>query len=446
MTTAPAPLTWLGIARLGCVQAALGAIVVLTTSTLNRVMVVELALPAIVPGSLVALHYIAQVLRPRLGYGSDTGGRRTPWIIGGMALLTAGGIGAAGATVLMATHLAAGIALALLAFLAVGIGVGASGTSLLVLLAKRVAPARRAPAATIVWLMMIAGIAITATIGGKLLQPFSPERLMAVATVVAIAALLMTLLAVWGMEGTAALAAATAPAAPQPRFMTALGEVWREAQARRFAIFVFVSMLGYSAQELVLEPFAGAVFGLAPGESTRLTGLQHGGVLAGMLLVAFGGSLAGEFRAKAMRAWTMGGCAASALALLVLAAGGLAGPGFPLQPAVFVLGAANGAFAVSAIGAMMGLAGQGRESREGVRMGLWGAAQALAFGLGGLFGTGASDVARAVLGAPDLAYAAVFCAEAVIFLAAAWLAASVFQSGGAVRSASAPAIAAAQVN
>ena len=37
-------LSWLGIARLGLIQTALGAIIVLTTSTLNRVMVVELSL------------------------------------------------------------------------------------------------------------------------------------------------------------------------------------------------------------------------------------------------------------------------------------------------------------------------------------------------------------------------------------------------------------------
>ncbi len=427
MQAAPTPLGWLGIARLGCVQAALGAIVVLTTSTLNRVMVVELALPAIVPGALVALHYIAQVLRPRLGYGSDVGGRRTPWIVGGMALLTGGGIAAAAATALMATHLILGIVIAVLAFLCVGIGVGAAGTSLLVLLAKRVDPRRRAPAATIVWLMMIAGIALTAGLAGKLLDPFSPARLLIVASSVAVAALLMTLLAVWRIEGAPAAEASSDSRAPQPGFLRALADVWQEAQARRFAIFVFVSMLAYSAQELVLEPFAGAVFGLTPGESARLTGLQHGGVLAGMLLVAVGGSLAGEFRARAMRAWTVGGCVGSALAILLLASGSVIGPGFPLRISVAVLGAANGAFAVSAIGAMMGLASHGRESREGVRMGLWGAAQALAFGLGGLLGTGASDVARALLGSPSLAYSAVFAAEAGIFLIAAVLAAGVFQ-------------------
>ncbi len=131
-------LGWGGIVRLALVQSALGAIIVLTTSTMNRVMVVELALPALVPGVLVALHHVVQLLRPRLGHGSDVGGRRTPWIVGGMAVLALGGIGAALATAWMATDRAAGLLLGIAAFVAIGIGAGAAGTSLLVLLAKRV--------------------------------------------------------------------------------------------------------------------------------------------------------------------------------------------------------------------------------------------------------------------------------------------------------------------
>ncbi len=415
-------LGWLGIVRLGLVQAALGSIVVLTTSTLNRVMVVELALPAIIPGALVALHYGVQVLRPRLGYGSDVGGRRTPWIIGGMAALALGGVGAAGATALMSASLAAGLLLAVAAFALVGLGVGAAGTALLTLLAKRVDPARRGPAATVVWLMMILGIAVTATLAGKLLDPFSAARMMAVVSSAAGLALLVSALAVWGMEGPAA--APVQSAAPQP-FMQALRDVWAEPQARRFAVFVFVSMLAYSAQELVLEPFAGAVFALTPGQSTGLTGLHHMGVLAGMALVAAVGALCGR-RPGTMRALTIGGCLGSAAAALALAACGLGGPAWPMRQVVVLLGVGNGAFAVSAIGAMMGLAGQGRASREGTRMGLWGAAQALAFGAGGILGTGASDVARQVLGAPAPAYAAVLMAEAAVFLLAARLAAGVF--------------------
>ena len=74
MTTAT-PFGWLQIVRLGLIQACLGAVVVMTTSTLNRVMVVELALPALLPGFLVGLHYAVQIVRPRLGYGADRGKR-----------------------------------------------------------------------------------------------------------------------------------------------------------------------------------------------------------------------------------------------------------------------------------------------------------------------------------------------------------------------------------
>ena len=80
-----------------------------------------------------------QVLRPRLGYGSDVGGRRTPWIVGGMAVLALGGVGRGARDRLDGDRIrSAGIALAVLAFVLIGVGVGAAGTSLLVLLAKRV--------------------------------------------------------------------------------------------------------------------------------------------------------------------------------------------------------------------------------------------------------------------------------------------------------------------
>lgn len=429
MARAPAlPLGWLGIVRLGLVQTALGAIVVLTTSTINRVMVVELALPAVLPGLLVALHYAVQVLRPRWGHGSDVGGRLTPWIVGGMAVLALGGFGAALATTLMATQFWAGVALAALAFLMIGVGVGASGTCLLVLLSRRVADERRPAAATIVWVMMISGFILTASVAGHWLDPFSTTRLVIVTGVVSAVAFCLTCLAVHGVEDAAP--ATARPEAEETRFGLALREVWAEPQARLFAIFVFVSMIAYSAQDLILEPFAGTVFGFTPGESTRLAGVQNGGVLAGMLLVALVTSLAGP-RAGSLRIWAVGGCIASALALAALSVAAFVGPGFPLRPVVFGLGVANGAYAVAAIGQMMRLVGAGRADRQGVRMGLWGAAQGIAFGLGGLLGAGATDLARHFLTSPVAAYAAVFTAEAALFLLSAALALAVARQAAA---------------
>jgi BCD family chlorophyll transporter-like MFS transporter len=415
-------LGWTGIFRLGLVQAAIGALVVITTSTLNRVLVVELALPALLPGVLVAIHYFVQVLRPRMGYGSDVGGRRTPWIIGGIAVLGAGAIGATLATTVMADDLALGVALAVLAFIAVGVGVGACGTALLVLISTSVAPTRLAAAATVTWVMMIAGFILTTVIVGQMIEPFSLTRLVEATTTVAAGAFLLTCLAVWRVERPrgapgAALAAATR-AAPPADFRTALREVWQEPHSRRLASFVFMSMLAYSAQDLVLEPFAGTVFGLSPADSTRLSGLQSGGVLVGMIAVAVLCTAGASTRLGSLRGWTIGGCIGSAAMLMLLAVGGLVGHGWPLRATVFMLGLANGAFAVAAIGSMMGLVGRGRESREGTRMGLWGAAQAIAFGLGGILATGAVDLARYATGSAPLAYGTVFVAEAVLFLLA----------------------------
>ena len=432
MSTGPASLGWLGIARLGLVQAMLGAVVVLTTSTLNRVMVVELALPALLPGLLVALHYAVQLSRPRMGYGSDVGGRRTPWILGGMAALALGGFGAAVATTWMAADRGLGTVLATFSFMLVGLGVSAGGTSLLVLLAKRVDAPRRASAAALVWVMMIVGFAVTAGVAGRFLDPYSPERLVAVSGTVSLLAVLVAALALWRLEGhgrspTQVVAAGPAAGA-RPDFMAALREVWREPDARRFTLFVFVSMLAYSTQDLILEPFAGAVFGYTPGASTQLAGLQHGGTLMGMLLAALAGRRVAGARLGSLRAWMVGGCIASGLALLGLAMAGIGAsqaPHWPLRANVFMLGVANGAFSIAAIGSMMSLAGGKTASgnaREGTRMGLWGAAQAIGFAVGGLFGAAASDVARWLIGHQGSAYAAVFLLEAGMFVAAALLA------------------------
>jgi BCD family chlorophyll transporter-like MFS transporter len=443
-----ASLTWTGIARLGLVQAMLGAIVVLTTSTLNRVMVVELALPALLPGLLVALHHAVQLTRPRMGFGSDSGARRTPWIAGGMAVLALGGFLAALAVAGFGQASGAALALSVFAFALVGLGVSAAGTSLLTLLAKRVDAPRRASAAAVVWVMMIVGFAVTAGVAGRFLDPYTPQRLLAVSGTVSLVALAVTLLALWRLEGDAPIGAAPTEAGPPmtaARFRQALAEVWAEPDARRFTIFVFVSMVAYSAQDLILEPFAGVMFGFTPGESTQLSGVQHGGTLAGMLLAALAGRRVAGVGFGSLRVWTVGGAIASCVALAGLAVAGFAAPpDWPLRGNVFLLGVANGAFSIAAIGSMMALAGHGRAAREGTRMGLWGAAQAIGFAAGGVIGTAASDLARCLLGQAGPAYASVFAAEALLFIASGWMALRIAVPAGTTGADALPVMAGAQ--
>ncbi|CAN0320537.1 unnamed protein product, partial [Phaeothamnion confervicola] len=352
-----------------------------------------------------------------------------PGIIGGVALLDLGGIGSACALAVMSQHLLGGILLAITAFIAIGVGVGAAGTSLLTLLALQVSPQRRAPAATILWTMMIMSFVITTATAGHFLDPFSMSRLIIVTSTVAALALAVTVVALVGIERSPA----QCPALPnvagstqcQMRFSAALATILSEEKTRRFTLFVFASMLAYSAQDLILEPFAGVVFGMTPGASTQLTSVQHSGVLAGMVLVALmGGSEFGR-RLVSLRGWTLLGCYGSMLALASLAAAARIGPPWPLHASVFVLGFANGVFTIAAIGSMMSLASEGKARSEGMRMGLWGAAQAIAFGVGGLLGTVAVDVASLLTGSANAAYGWVFALDACLFAVAAHAAARV---------------------
>jgi BCD family chlorophyll transporter-like MFS transporter len=145
------------------------------------------------------------------------------------------------------------------------------------------------------------------------------------------------------------------------------------------------------------------------------------GVLIGMLAVAGAGSRWVAGRLGSVQAWMVGGCLFSALATLGLVTSALSAD-WPLKPNVVFLGVANGAFSIAAIATMMRLAGEGGAGREGTRMGLWGAAQAAAFGLGGLLGTAASDLAHALLGEQRMAYAAVFALQGLMFTGSAWVA------------------------
>lgn len=416
---------WFQIIRLGLIQACLGAVVVVTTSTLNRIMVVEMALPALLPGILVGWHYAVQMVRPRMGFGADRGRRSTPWMMGGMLVLGVGGVMAAWATVWMATEPLYGTLLAWLSFSLIGLGVSACGTSLLALMAKRVPEERRAPAATTVWLMMIFGFAVTAGVVGKLIDPYSPQVLLQVSAGLSLVTACITALCLWGLETPIDPATEQwhadklAKARLQKQnFKEAFKEVWSEPAARTFTVFVFMSMLAYSAQDLILEPFAGAVHGFTPGQSTQLSGWHHMGVLIGMLAVAGAGSRWVAGRLGSVQAWMVGGCLFSALATVGLVSSALAAE-WPLQANVVFLGVANGAFSIAAIATMMRLAGEGGPGREGTRMGLWGASQAAAFGLGGLLGTAASDLAQALLGEQRTAYAAVFGMQAIMFAVSA---------------------------
>jgi MFS transporter, BCD family, chlorophyll transporter len=413
------------VLRLGVVQACLGALVVLITATLNRVMVVELQLPAVIPGALVALHYGVQLwLRPRMGHFADQRGRLTRWIVAGMVALAIGVASSAALLPMLRSAPSIGYPLIICAFVLVGLGVSTAGTLLLTLLSVRVPAERHARAAATVWLCMIAGFILCTVVAGKLLEPFSFPTLLRCTAIIGTFAIVVTALALIGLDAPAS--AAVRERATATPFTIALRAVWADPIARRFSCFVALSMLAYSTQDLILEPFAGSVFGLTPADSTRISGVHQMGSLLGMMLTALlstrFGTLAG---------WARWGCIASAAALLCVAASPVLGSVLVLKGALLALGLGNGVFAIGAIGSMMSLSAAGDQSQIGLRMGVFGASQAVAMAAGGLLGAGLSDILRASLHSDRLGYGAVFTLESALFLGAAVLASAARQVGRA---------------
>ncbi|WP_224816629.1 BCD family MFS transporter [Hasllibacter sp. MH4015] len=397
-------LGWGGIARLCLANMAIGGLAALPVNLFNRLMTVDLSWPAILPGLLVALHYGVQLTRPYWGHRSDAKGGRTPFIVGGTIcvglglILTAYGIAYLAGT--------AALVVWIIAYALIGLGIGAAGTSFLALLATASDDHRKPAAATFAWLTLIFG-AIAASIGtGFALEPYSHDRLMAVVPVVALIATLLSLIATWGVEARLG----TVPAPAEPNLRRALVATWADPAARAFTGFVFLSILAFYLSELVLEPFAGHIHGLPPEDSTKLGGAKDGAALLGMLAA---GALS-TFRIGSLRVWAVIGCVMSAVGLIGL------GSGLPLIPFTVVLGLGNGLFVVGAIGSMMRLAAA-EKGAAGTRMGVFGAAQAIAAGLAGLIATGILDLARLALPI-EAAYGTVFGLEAILFLTAALVA------------------------
>ena len=190
-----------------------------------------------------------------------------------MGILALGAMLAVDATVMMSGTGIFPVILAIVGFTLIGFGVGISGTALLALLASRVSVERKPAAAAISWTMMVAGIVIAAGISGAYLDPFSEARLAIVCSLVVLAAFCLAMLALRGLENGSLPVGSPKPATEGRSFAEVLKEIWQDDKARRFSYFVFISMLAYSMQDLILEPFAGFIFKMTPGESTQLSGL-----------------------------------------------------------------------------------------------------------------------------------------------------------------------------
>lgn len=409
--------------RLSLFQVSVGMAAVLLTGTLNRVMIVELGMAASVVGAMVALPLLFAPLRALLGHRSDhhrsaLGWRRVPYIWFG-SLLQFGGLAILPFAMLVMSGTGHGDAWightgAALGFLMVGAGMHMTQTAGLAL-ATDLAPENSRPrVVALLYVMLLGGMLVSAVVIGGLLRDFSPTGLVQVIQGVALAGLILNMVALWKQEPRRRLAI---PAVPAPAFSA----LWRQFIARprtlRLMVAVGLGAAAFSMQDVLLEPYGGAILGLSVAATTSLTALWAFGMLAGFALAA----RAMSNGADPIRLAGYGGVAGVFAFLSVLFAAPLEQPVLLGIGATFI-GFGGGLFAVGTMVEAMGLADR---DTAGLALGAWGAVQATAAGTAIAIGALARDIVSAgavaerfgaTLADPATGYAFVYTVEILLLV------------------------------
>jgi len=394
--------------RLSLFQVSVGMASVMLLGTLNRVMIVELSVPAMVVAIMIALPVLIAPFRALLGFRSDTyrsaiGWKRIPylwfgslWQMGGLAVMPFALIVLSGDQVLGPTW--AGEVLAALAFLMTGLGLHMTQTAGLALASDRATDETRPQVVALLYVMFLVGMAISAVIIGWLLTDFSSLRLVRVVQGAAAAGLILNLIALWRQENVRPMSKAEREA-PRPKFRDAWDDYMSGGTAGRLLLVVFLGTLGFTMQDVLLEPYGGEVLGLSVSATTLLTAMWAAGALLGFALAAR------RLRARA-NPYRMAGTGLligiMAFCAVIFAAPMNSIPLFFAGAGLIGLGA--GYFAISTLTTAMTMSEASRAGR-GLALGAWGAAQATAAGVGIAVGGGLRDWVNGMALAGDLGVA-----------------------------------------
>jgi BCD family chlorophyll transporter-like MFS transporter len=369
--------------RLSLFQVSVGMALVLLVGTLNRVMIVELNVPASLVGIMVSLPLIFAPFRAVIGFRSDMhhsalGWRRVPFIWKG-TMVQFGGLAIMPFSLLVLSHTQnaahlppwIGQAGAALSFLLVGAGLHTTQTVGLALATDLARPESRPNVVGLMYVMLLVGMIVSALIFGFILADFTPLRLVQVVQGAALATMVLNVLALWKQESRKRFMPKLVVGAP--RFADAWSAFLQGGHACRRLLAVGLGTMAFSMEDVLLEPYGGQILHLSVSATTKLTAtLALGGL--------FGFALASRVLSRGFDPFRMA-CYGALAGLPAFAAVILANP---LQaPVLFVLG-------TSLIGFGAGLFGHGTltatmnmapKSQAGLALGAWGAVQASAAGL-----------------------------------------------------------------
>ena len=370
--------------RLSLFQVSVGMAAVMLLGTLNRVMIVELGIGAMLVAAMIAIPVLVAPFRALVGFKSDNyrsaiGWKRIPylwfgtmWQFGGLAIMPMALLVLSGDRAIDISW--AGYVGAALAFLLTGIGMHMTQTAGLALAADRATEDTRPKVVALLYVMHLIGMAFAAIIIGALLRDYSALRLVQVVQGTAVVTLLLNLIALWKQENVAPMTKAER-AAEGPTFKAAWSDFASGGDAGRLLAVVFIGTMAFNMQDVLLEPYGGEILGLSVSATTLLTATWAGGALLG-----FG--TAAKWLARAMDPYRMCGrgilVGIAAFAAVIFAA--------PLGSSVLfyvgsaLIGFGSGLFGVATLTAAMTMKTTGTAGR-GLALGAWGAAQATGAGL-----------------------------------------------------------------
>ncbi len=415
--------------RLSLFQVSVGMALVLLVGTLNRVMIVELGVPASLVAVMISLPVLFAPFRALIGYKSDNhrsalGWRRVPFIwkgtmvqFGGLAimpfaLLVLSGGGNSAQWPAWIGQAGAGIA-----FLLVGAGLHITQTAGLAL-ATDLAPEESHPRVVgLMYVMLLFGSIVSALLFGALLHDFTPGRLIEVIQGSAVATIVLNMLALWKQELRRPLRGA-APPPPPPSFRESWGMFASGPGALRRLLAVGLGTMAFSMQDVLLEPYGGQILQLTVSATTLLTAtLAMGGLLGFWVASRVLGKGADAFRISSHGAL----CGVVAF-LAVIAAASLQST-LLFGMGVLLIGLGGGLFGHGTLTATMNHA---PKDQAGLALGAWGAVQATAAGVAVALGGIGRDLVQALATAevlparwtgPATGYIAVYSLEVLLLLA-----------------------------
>jgi BCD family chlorophyll transporter-like MFS transporter len=413
----PTPrLSILRMMKIGTFHIGSSFVDLLTSGVLNRVLISDLHIWATPVALLSALRYLLAPLSIWAGYRSDThpifGMHRLPYIWLGRLPMVLSLPLLPIVTVMLAANPTSvlGWFLATLSFVIYGVGTLISGSTYLALVRDSAPPAKRGLALSIVQIFLIVSFPIAGIVYGRMMPTYDQATFwQIVLTGMAIAAGFF-FFSIFGEERPGQALAVDAPQDQLP-FTALLREMWADRRTRLFFLFLALGAVSASAQDAVLEPFGGDIFGMTVGETTRFNAYWGGGVLVSLLGTVV---ITRRRMAHEQGGTTIVGLVLTAIPLALLAFVAISAARSLLIPVLALFGFGYGIYTVGAISLLMAMTS---DRRAGAYLGLWSVAQLVFRGVGIFLGGAVRDAVLLLGGATTLAYASVFFLEAVGLLA-----------------------------